>query len=324
MQEKKFMLEELAQLNDGTCVDLEPIKNKEDGSYSLIKDEIEDFISKPARTHSKKSSFFDSVPSTELKKSIEAILQMRNIHEEISKKNARYEFDRKMARIRKIKSKTYRKMKRKDKIKKEEALEACFEESSRSEETSSNIQEFRPVISFEKDKKDPSNEEDYGQSPSDDSNDSARGLVDKAFEVPGFEGNEKEFLLEKAKVVQEDAPQIIEHCLPGWGDWAGEDIEFHKNKFNTTIEKKDGIKMSDRQDYRKSNVIINEHAEISDKYKSTLPYGYSHENYNEKLKTPISLETTSSKIFNRFVRLNKNDNAALGETIRPREFNPEY
>lgn len=323
MHEKKFTLEELAQLNDG-AVDLEPIKHREDGPYILVKDEIEDFISKPAPRQGKKSTFFDSVPDTELKRSIEAVLNVKNIKEEIAKRSAQHEFDRKMARIRKIKSKTYRKMKRKDKVKKEETVDVRFEEPSESDEAGSTIQQLRPIISFENGRSDPPSEEECDLSSSTDSNNSAQDLVGRAFEVPGFRGNEKEFLLEKTRTAQEDAPQIIEHCLPGWGDWAGEDIEFRRTRLNTVVERKDGIKISDREDHKKSNVIVSEHVEASDKYKSTLPYGYSHESYSGRLKTPISLETTSFKIFNRFVRLGRNDSRAPGESIKPREFNPEY
>lgn len=313
MQDKNFTLDELAQLNDGTKVDLGIIQNKEDETYNLIKEEIEDFITKPVQKSVKKNKFFSSLPNTELKKSIENVIKQKNIKEEIFKKNVQDEFDRKMARIRKIKSKTYRKMKRRDKIRKEEALENCSTEES--DCTESESENFRPIISFNN-KKDEELESSTVES--------VDSVVNKAFEVPGFEGNEREFLSEKTKMVQEDAPKVIEHYLPGWGDWAGGDIKFQKNNFNTIVEKKDGIKIKNRQDYNKNNVIINEHIATNDKYKSILPYGYSKDNYKDKLKTPISIEVTSSKIFNRFVKSGTNKDKKQGEFIEPCEFNPEY
>lgn len=318
MQDKKLTLEELANLGEDIQVDLNVLNNKDDGLYNLIKEEIDDFTSRPVqKREKKKNSFFETIPNTELKKSIEEVFKTRNRKDEIAKKQAQYEFDIKMARIRKIKSKTYRKIKRREKLKKEEMLEDMDSDECSDEENESDIEELRPpIISFNNKDKESDTEEtilnEYQE------------MVEKAFEVPGFEGNEKDFLSEKSEIIKEDAPQTIEHCLPGWGEWAGEDIEFQKTKYNTIIENKDGIKNSDRQDFKKNNVIINENIQMSEKYKSTLPYGYSYRDYKEKLKTPISLETSSSKVFNRFVKFNKKDEHVPGQVIKPREFEPEY
>lgn len=321
MQDRKLTLDELADLGEDIQVDLDVLNNKDDGVYTLIKEEIDDFTARPVqKQEKKKNSFFETAPNTELKKSIENILKSRNKRDEIAKKQAQYEFDVKMARIRKIKSKTYRKMKRREKLKKEELAldrENSSENSSDDCSEDESLEELRPpIITF--------NNKDKESDSDESSADEYRKMVEKAFEVPGFEGNEKDFLREKSEVIKEDAPQTIERCLPGWGEWAGEDIEFKKTEFNTVIEKKDGINKSDRQDFKKENVIINEHVQISEKYKSTLPYGYSYRDYKEKLKTPISLETSSFKVFNRFVKINKKEEHAPGEIIKPREFEPEY
>lgn len=333
--EKKISLEDLITIEEGKTIDMSPLNNAEEGSYNLIKDEIEDFVSKAVsvkRVKSVKSSFFEPVGDSELRRAINGVLKTKNIREEIVKKHAQQEFDAKMARIKKIKSKTYRKMKRREKLKQESLLEQVLDSSeedlgsegeSGSEEVSGNDEvngndevKFRPVFNFNN-KKDEvlSDKEDADEA------DTMRVTVEKAFETPGFQGNELEFLREKAQVMKEDAPQVIEHFLPGWGSWAGDGIEAQKTHMNTFIEKKDGIEISSRQDRGKGNVIINEHTVVDEKYKSTVPYGYSYRDYKNKLKTPISLESTSLRIFNRFV---KRDDATPGKKIDPVEFDPKY
>lgn len=312
MLEKKITLEDLAELNDGTRIDMDVANNNDDGTYGLIKDEIEDFITRPIERRKSKSTFFETVPNTELKRSIENVLKSKNVAHEIARRTAQSEFDRKMARIKKIKSKTYRKMKRRDKVRKEEAIEVTDDESGEEDD----IHDFKPVISFENKEED----SEVESSVSDLSNE----FIDKAFEIPGFAGNEKDFLAEKMRTVQDDAPQLIEHSLPGWGDWTGEGMEFKKTAFNTVVEKKEGIRVSDRQDYKKDNVIINENTEVNEKYMNETPYGYSNNNYKKKLMTPISLEATSLRVFNRFVKYKKDDVAIPGEVIKPKEYSPEY
>lgn len=310
-EDRKVTLEELVDFGDETKIDLTATRRDGEGTYALIKEEIDDFVSKPIQKNRKKNSLFDTKVNSQLKKAIDDILKTRNIKEEVLKKKAQYEFDVKMARIRKIKSKTYRKMKRKDKLKKEELIESFTECSEVSEEEASP-QEFRPTFTFE-------NTKEESEDASEDNSECS--IVENAFQVPGFTGNEMDFLKEKKQIVEEEAPAIVEHYLPGWGDWAGDGIEFKKTRSNTVIEKKDGIENKERQDYKKNHLIINENTETNERYTSKIPYGYSYKDYKKKLKTPISLETTSLRIFNRFV---KKDDTIQGKKISPKEFDPQY
>lgn len=318
MADQRISLEELANLNDGTKVDLEVIENDGNGAYNLVKDEITDFIAIQSNKNKPIAiGFYESLPNTDLRKSIENVLKNKNLKEVIMKKNAQSDFDAKMARIKKIKSKSFRKMKRKEKLKqaelKEENEDVTSSEDDNSEISEENIHEFKPVLEF----KNNGNTEKEIEEP-------VNEIVNEAFEIPGFKGNEMDFLEEKKAIVFEDAPQTIEHSLPGWNSWAGDGIEFQKTRYNTVIEKKDGIKDTDRQDFTKKHIIINEHIEISDKYRAIRPYGYTGKDFNEKLATPISLETTSLKIFNRFVKMSNRENNVPGQSIEPKEFDPQY
>jgi len=319
MSERKITLEELAMLNDGTCVDLEVLNEQNDSLHAFVKDEIDDFLAQPKMKNKPASnSFYSTIPSCNLKSNIDRILKSKNIKEEIQKKHAKYEFDVKMARIRKIKSKTYRKMKRRDKLRKNEMLEPISEEenSEQEDKESENLEEFRPVLSF-------NNKIEIAEESEEASN-TQNAIVSAAFCKEDTNLNEKEFLREKTAVTTEDAPKILEHSLPGWDTWAGEGIEFVKNKFNTIIEKKPGIRVADRQDYRKSNVIINENMEIPAKYVSNLPYGFSSKEYKRSIYTPVSLETNSLRVFNKFVKMVHKEENPAGKDIMPQEFDPEY
>lgn len=320
MAERKVSLDELAALNDGTCIDMDVVKDNNESSWNLVKDEIDDFLSRPRNIRTTaRSSFYSSIPSSALKKSIEAILRTRNLKEEIQKKNVQHDFDAKMSRIRKIKSKTYRRMRRREKLRKDELLEQNLVDGSSCESLASDcedIQEFKPILSF--------NNKTHEESTESENSSSQHALVASAFQIPGYECNEKDFLQKKAEIVRADAPQITESSLPGWDSWAGEGIEFKKSRLNTTIEKREGIRNQDRKDFGKSHVVINEHVKVPEKYMSTLPYGFSSTDYKAKISTPISPEANSLRIFNRFVKMTrKNDNAA-GETIKPSEYDPEY
>ena len=319
MVEQKISLEELANFNDGTKIDLEVIENDQNNVYSLVKDEITDFITiQQTKNKLKNNNFYDSLPNTELKKNIENILKNKNLKEVLMKKNAQHEFDAKMARIKKIKSKTYRKMKRREKLKQEMLMENESEASdSKTEQASNdddNINDFQPVLEFKNN--DITDESDDNQTEEE--------IVNEAFEIPGFKGNELDFLEEKNKVAVEDAPQVIEHCLPGWNSWGGEGLEFEKTKSNTIVEIKEGIKIRDRQDFSKNHVIINEHIETNSKYTATRPYGYTGKDFIEKINIPVSLETNSLRIFNKFVKMSNKEENIPGQNISPNEFDPQY
>jgi U3 small nucleolar RNA-associated protein 14 len=317
MVDQKLSLNELANLYDGTKIDMEVAENNVNGAYDLVKDEITDFIAISSnKPKIKTESFYESLPNTDLKKSIEKILKNKNLKEDLMKRSAQSDFDSKMARIKKIKSKSYRRMRRREKIKQSELLEDAADSESEqceSDVSSEDIKDFDPILKFKK------NSENIAEVEDDASNNK-----NDLFEVPGFKGNEIDFLKEKKTIIFEDAPQVIEHSLPGWNSWAGDGIEFKKTKLNTIIEKKEGIAASNRQDFKKQNIIINEHIEVNDKYKAKRPYGYTGKDFIDKINTPISLETTSLKIFNRFVKMNNKEENVPGKDIQPKEFDPQY
>lgn len=325
MAERKVSLEELATFNDGTCIDMGAVEDNNESSWNLVKDEISDFLARPRVSKPPMANnFYSTIPSSALKKSIESILRARNAREEVLRKHVQHEFDMKMNRIRRIKSKTYRKMRRREKLKNNELLERdskeieSFNASSEDDSCKSEgIQEFRPVLSFNNQTREDSSESEIC--------DSQCALVASAFQTPGYECNEKDFLLKKAETIRADAPQVIESPLPGWDNsWAGEGVEFKKTKFNTTIERKEGIRSQDREDFGKGHVIISEHVKIPEKYMSKLPYGFSSKDYKAKICTPISIETNSLRIFNRFVKVARKNDSVAGKKIDPCEYDPEY
>lgn len=324
MLQNKIELSDLTNLKDGTIIDVTHVTHIQDASYKLVCDEINDFIEKPKTENlHKNSSFFQNVPVTALKESIDSVLKKRNVQEERLKKHMQFEFDRKMQHINKIKSKTYRKMRRRDKLRKEQALkvdsddtESGNDDSEMSEEEELNV---NPIMTFNRD--DNNSEESVIE---DNKNGDQHNMIKNAFVNDDVVGNEVEFMKEKLEVLEKDAPSIKETVMPGWDEWAGEGIETKKTKYNTMIEKKDGIRISDRKDFKHHNIIINETIEIPDKYKANLPYGYSVNDYKRRLDTPISAETNSLRIFKRFMKIGNKEDDILGKVIKPTEFEPEY
>lgn len=343
MVQRKIQLEDLANLNDGTKIDITEVTEAVNPGYNLIIEEVETFVDRPVvKAKAIKNSFNNYLPPSDLKESIAELLKTKNIKEERIKKHMQFEFDRKMQRINRIKSRAFRRLQRREKIRKEEAMnaeeesgsdagsesgsndsstkesEASCSESSVSEENKTKkaipAEELpNPVFEFNK------AEISAPVVP-----DLQYEMVKNAFSNPALSGNTTDFIKEKHEIVDADAPKTIETVLPGWDDWAGEGLEVKKTKYNTVVETKDGIFVTDRKDYAHGNVIINEHVTIPDKYKSTLPYGYNTKEYKEWLKTPISAETNSLRIFKKFVKMNKKEDTTPGVNIKPNEFVPEY
>jgi len=287
-------------------------------TYSVLQDEIADFLEKPKKIEkSRKSLFFSQVPTTDLKKSLDKVFKLKNAHEERVRKHLQFDFDKKMQRINKIKSKTYRRLRRRDKIRAEQALEESAHDSSQEEHSSKEgeeeIEHFRPVLQFE-------NGIDGKYAEEENIN---RELVASAFGSLEEVETKNEFFIEKKEIVESEAPQIIETVLPGWGSWTGEGLPVIKTKYNTVVEMKDGVKYKDRKDYKKPNVIINENLTIPDKYKAAVPYGYNKKEYKDVLATPVSRETTSVKVFNRFVKMAAPESShPEGKKIEPATFDP--
>lgn len=76
----------------------------------------------------------------------------------------------------------------------------------------------------------------------------------------GGEDVSADFEKEKAEVEKDDDDKEVDNTLPGWGGWVGEGISGrekrrHQGRFVTKVE---GIKKTDRKDYKLKSVIISE------------------------------------------------------------------
>lgn len=316
MESRRIELSDLVNLKDGTTVDVSAVTDVQDPAYNLVKEEVDDFAERPRKQpRAVAADFYNRIPATDLKNSIDKILKTRNTQEERIKRHMQFDFDRKMQRINRIKSKTYRRLQRRDKIRKEQALQVSGEEESEQGSGSEAASECSPVLEFKHD----GPEESEPEQPA-----VQFEMVKKAFQDPEIRGNEKDFLEEKSAAVEADAPKVLETVLLGWDDWAGEGIEVKKTRHNTITERREGIRNHDRKDFNKNHVIINEHVEIPDKYRSQLPYGYSAKDYNERIRMPVSAETNSLRVFKRLIKMNRGGEEMPGKNIKPAEFEPEY
>jgi U3 small nucleolar RNA-associated protein 14 len=287
------------------------------------REEINQFISnKESRMNIQqdKTNFYEVVPKTKLESIINNILNKNN--ESADDKNKRltfqHNFDTKMRRMKRIKSKSYRKVKRQ--LKKELDCEEDYEklektlniknelENDEDEVTEDVVNEEiedAPIFAFNE------NLDTEKQSE----------IVKLAF-VNDMEENEEDFVKEKEDVINEEAPKIFETVLPGWGDWAGPGLKVVKTKFNTISDYKEGIDYKRRKDFGSSHVIVNEgNNEVVDKYKTKVPYGYTKEEYLNKLNMPVSKECNTSRVYRKI--LNKVVEAKRGENIEPFRYEPE-
>ena len=329
MPQEKLQIEDLLDSEDKDKVDVSQFTQQPNPMQALITEEVEEFLRQPRIPKAAaKPNPFQTVPSTALKSSIEELLKKQNLPQERLRKCLQHAFDKKMQRIKSIKSKTFRKLRRKEKLRQERALEVSTEDSngnsldSTPSLESSDGSEEAPVLKFEGAAA--SSENDSSENEA--SDDEQQKMVQKAFceEEDTLDGD-SDFEAEKEEIVAQDAPQTTEHFLPGWDDWAGTGIETKKTKYNTFVEKKDGIKRFERKDFGHSNVIINEKTEQPEKYKVTVPYGLNKDECGQKLRTIISPETNALRVFKRFINSNDRDgrDEPLGKNIVPREFEPD-
>ncbi|KAI7944473.1 hypothetical protein MJO28_010168 [Puccinia striiformis f. sp. tritici] len=132
-----------------------------------------------------------------------------------------------------------------------------------------------------------------------------------------------QFIEEKSKVVESQAPKEIDVTLPGWGDWVGKGGKKskHSKKF---VKKINGIDPTKRKDYGKDNLIILEQQHPSSTSSSTtnkkkisnnnakklskyqikdLPFPYTNQNQLElKLNHSIGPEFNTRSIHRHLVR----------------------
>ncbi|KAL2264773.1 hypothetical protein VTJ83DRAFT_7283 [Remersonia thermophila] len=124
-------------------------------------------------------------------------------------------------------------------------------------------------------------------------------LIERAFAGEDVHGQFEE---EKAEVEREDDEKEIDNTLPGWGSWVGEGVSKreqrrHQGRFVTKVE---GVKKTDRKDYKLKGVIISEkRVKKNDKYlASQLPHPFeSQHQYERSLRLPMGPEWSTKETF---------------------------
>ncbi|KAG8767247.1 hypothetical protein FRC12_006374 [Ceratobasidium sp. 428] len=102
----------------------------------------------------------------------------------------------------------------------------------------------------------------------------------------------EDFITEKQRVIEEDAPKEVDTTLPGWGSWGGHGTKKSAPRPNL-IKKITGVEASKRADAGKSHVIISEKKDKkAAKYLvKDLPYPYtSRDQFARSMATPIGTE----------------------------------
>lgn len=253
----------------------------------------------------------DSLPLSDpqplsLEKTITELLQsQQKTYAQKAKENiVLAQFDCKMRRIKAIKSKKYRRIRRLEKMKheiiededspKNEVIERIQKRVPKNllnrieppcEEIDSNIYEFKNCIESKK-------KHELGESNQPEDN-----LISKMFKT--------EFLKEKNKIEQEDAPEDEKIVLPGWNLWGGVNIEVKETKYNTIVKRKDGVREEERMDAGRSHVIFSEGVKgIENKFRASVPYGYTDEEYLERMEVPTGKMVCTSKVCKKQVKDN--------------------
>ncbi|VEN37125.1 unnamed protein product [Callosobruchus maculatus] len=126
-----------------------------------------------------------------------------------------------------------------------------------------------------------------------------KDLIMEAFEDDDIA---TDFNKEKAEEIDKDTPKDIDLNLPGWGSWAGANIDSSKRKRKRFI-----IKMPPqmpRKDSNKGTLIINEKAEkkIKPLLVSEVPFPFkSVKDYEASIRAPIGNNWVPETAFRRFI-----------------------
>lgn len=309
----RISVADLVQFEDGEKINFAGLEGV-DASYAATREEIFKLLEHrekmPRSEKSERSSFYEVSAKSELERSMNSIL---NRKEEESPGTVRarrclkQEFDRKMMRIKRIKSRAYRRIRR---AMRKETVDADPETHvphtllrgiathEESEET--------PVFSFNG----PENPQTVQEE-----------LVRLAF-GEGLEDNEKSFVREKEEIVNAEAPRVEEAVLPGWGSWAGPGLHLVKTRENTTVNVVDGVRYSSRKDFNRSHVVVNEAApDIDRRFQAELPFGYTESEYSAAIRTPVSKEWNTLRIFKKLVRTKPSQ--ISGDVVEPFRYDPE-
>lgn len=226
------------------------------------------------------------------------------------------EFDKKMKRIKKIKSRSYRKyLKKKKTSDKIEVPDFLLDknEKNRSEKAFHNEELKEKVgklikIDLSDDESTDSEEEETKSI-----------LETKDKELENSE-HFKIFKSEKQENIDEQKPKTTTTVLPGWGSWGGSALPTAQTRINTIETYKSGISNKKRKDFGMSRVLINE-AALKNNINVRLPFGFTKSSYEAWLNVPVSRNAYSHKIFNRFVKSrNKMANQQNNENVETVEY----
>lgn len=262
------------------------ISSKENLLKSVIDEQKPDEITQENANTS--PNLYSHTPATALEREINAVL-MRN-KEYVGKvkreKIFLSEFEKKMARLRRIKSKGYRKLRRK--IKERHALESAAHASKMKAEDV-------PIPDFLLKELDVKEEEKKIMSfggDEDSSSSSQEELVRRVFDDEFGEEFQKE---KEALVAAKEEVRV----LPGWGAWGGSGIDVMPTPVNTL---KPSSSSSKRADSDKHHVILTENCDQSNKIMTKVPKNLNPTEYQAIMNIPISKEWNTARIFNKFVK----------------------
>ena len=208
------------------------------------------------------------------------------------------EYEKRMQRIRRVKSRGYKKVRRREMAKTVELVEK--EKDSSNSDSDSSDEELEPKNVLPK-----INKSHFNHKFSKEEN--SEKILESLFEEKGRE-IQKDFDDEKKTCIKEEMPEKREIVLPGWGSWGGQKLENKKNKFNTINFEKKGIEITKRKDFDKKNIIINEKVDVPDKYKSKIPKKMTESQYRQKINTPISKECNTIRDFDKILNDKKLSN----------------
>lgn len=286
----------LNDLVEGTG--LQNVENA-NNAYEVYKEDVEENSAKRKENFKKKKNVNDFYKTTINNNNnvfgaiINKFNDKNNTRSIMLKKKIQIEFETKMRRINKIKSKKFKKSLKAENKKLRLQTEDVYGEmdsDTSEEESCNNIEnkkmEFKPVLEFNNDK------DNFLKEKTIPKRKNQNVLFESTSEeesedMDKIEKNDEDsFVKEKVEVMKADAPTTIETVLPGFdGEWVGADIEVVKNNKNTIKYFKEGIAARDRLDFSKSNVIINENVEYDQKYSITnVPYGYTEDMMDERMK----------------------------------------
>lgn len=289
MDNKKFCKDKikLNDLLDETNINIDSDKHK---AYTVFRDDLDEFTISNNYTSQIKNQFFSTCPKTQLTTKFNKILHntLQN-NDKLLTKKLTMEFDKKMARINKIKSKHYKKMLRKDRKKNFNLYEELS--ISTDENSVSTIQDKLHINSIVNNIK---CQNDLIIPIKNDTNNMLRenvNAVGDLFEENDSSESNNSFIQKKIEIMKDEAPAIKETILPGFdGEWAGSAINTKQTTDNTIKYIKEGVPVYNRTDFTKNNIIISENIQYNDKYSAKLSSKYDKKLYKKKLKMNITTQ----------------------------------